>query len=112
MVVRLHTIVSETGFCKVIYEANIYLGGKSANSGFGQTDGAVWIRLYYQLSPEAVSKQTNMPEGHTVHRIARDHTETFASQKMIVASPQGRFETEAKKISGRHLIAAEALAST
>ncbi len=49
-----------------------------------------------------------MPEGHTVHRIARDHTQTFARQKMIVASPQGRFECQAKKLSGRHLIAAEA----
>jgi hypothetical protein len=51
VVVRLHTIVSETGFRKVIYEANIYLGGKSLNSGFGPTDGAVWIRLYYSQSP-------------------------------------------------------------
>lgn len=49
-----------------------------------------------------------MPEGHTVHRIARDHTTTFAGQKMIVASPQGRFEVESKKLSGRHLIGAEA----
>ena len=49
-----------------------------------------------------------MPEGHTVHRIARDHTKTFASQKMIVDSPQGRFADEAKKLCGRHLIRAEA----
>ena len=49
-----------------------------------------------------------MPEGHTVHRIARDHTQAFAGQQMIVTSPQGRFESESKKLSGRHLIAAEA----
>jgi len=49
-----------------------------------------------------------MPEGHTVHRIANDHTKAFANQKMIVTSPQGRFEQEAKKISGRHLIGLEA----
>lgn len=49
-----------------------------------------------------------MPEGHSIHRIARDHTKTFSNQKMIVSSPQGRFEAESQKISGRHLIAAEA----
>ncbi len=49
-----------------------------------------------------------MPEGHSIHRIARDHTKTFSYQKMIVSSPQGRFKTEATKISGRHLIGAEA----
>ena len=49
-----------------------------------------------------------MPEGHTVHRLARDHSKAFANQKMIVASPQGRFEAEAKKLCGRHLIGAEA----
>ncbi len=49
-----------------------------------------------------------MPEGHTVHRIARDHTKWFAGQKIILASPQGRFEDPAKKLCGRHLIRAEA----
>jgi endonuclease-8 len=60
------------------------------------------------VSIKTVSQQTKMPEGHTVHRIACDQTKTFASQKMIVVSPQGRFEAEAKKLSGRHLIGAEA----
>lgn len=50
----------------------------------------------------------SMPEGHSVHRIARDHSKLFARQKMIVTSPQGRFLEEAKKLSGRHLVAAEA----
>ena len=49
-----------------------------------------------------------MPEGHTVHRIARDHTRAFAGQKMIVTSPQGRFEDEAKLLSGRKLISVTA----
>ena len=44
-----------------------------------------------------------MPEGHTIHRIARDHHKWFAGQKLIVASPQGRFEDEAKKVSGKKL---------
>lgn len=49
-----------------------------------------------------------MPEGHTIHRLARDHTRQFAGQKMIVTSPQGRFESEAELLSGRKLLAAEA----
>ncbi|MEM9942783.1 MAG: Fpg/Nei family DNA glycosylase, partial [Planctomycetota bacterium] len=32
-----------------------------------------------------------MPEGHTIHRIARDHNKDFKGQKLIVTSPQGRF---------------------
>jgi len=44
-----------------------------------------------------------MPEGHTVHRIARDHEKAFAGQKMIVTSPQGRFESEADLLTGRKL---------
>ena len=44
-----------------------------------------------------------MPEGHTIHRIARDHQKWFAGQKLIVTSPQGRFEDEAKRVSGKKL---------
>ncbi len=50
----------------------------------------------------------NMPEGHTIHRLAIDHTKWFAGQTLVVTSPQGRFEKEAKKLSGKKLIAAEA----
>ncbi|KAA0917133.1 Fpg/Nei family DNA glycosylase [Dietzia sp. ANT_WB102] len=32
-----------------------------------------------------------MPEGHTLHRLARLHTEYFAGGLVRVASPQGRF---------------------
>jgi endonuclease-8 len=44
-----------------------------------------------------------MPEGHTIHRIARDHQKAFSGQKLIVSSPQGRFEEEAVKLNGRKL---------
>lgn len=44
-----------------------------------------------------------MPEGHTIHRIARDHQKWFAGSKVIVTSPQRRFEDEAKRISGKKL---------
>jgi endonuclease-8 len=44
-----------------------------------------------------------MPEGHTIHRICRDHQAWFAGQQLIVTSPQGRFEDEASLISGKRL---------
>ncbi|MEM7453334.1 MAG: DNA-formamidopyrimidine glycosylase family protein [Planctomycetota bacterium] len=44
-----------------------------------------------------------MPEGHTIHRIARDHTKWFAGQSLIISSPQGRFAEGAKKINGKQL---------
>jgi endonuclease-8 len=31
-----------------------------------------------------------MPEGHTIHRLARDHTRVLAGRMIRVASPQGR----------------------
>ena len=49
-----------------------------------------------------------MPEGHTIHRIARDHRKWFAEQSMIVCSPQGRFQSESKILSGRKLMDMEA----
>jgi endonuclease-8 len=44
-----------------------------------------------------------MPEGHTLHRLARDHQKWFAGQKLIVCSPQGRFAEEADQLSGMKL---------
>jgi endonuclease-8 len=36
-----------------------------------------------------------MPEGHTIHRAARDHARDLAGQRVRITSPQGRFDTEA-----------------
>ena len=33
-----------------------------------------------------------MPEGHTIHRAARDHEKALAGQALLVTSPQGRFD--------------------
>jgi endonuclease VIII len=49
-----------------------------------------------------------MPEGHTIHRLARDHTKHFVGQKVCVESPQGRFSAEAREISGKKLTEIEA----
>lgn len=49
-----------------------------------------------------------MPEGHTIHRIARDHGKRYAGQRLRVSSPQGRFKAGAKKLDGNSLERVEA----
>ena len=44
-----------------------------------------------------------MPEGHTIHRLARRHKAMFAGHEIIATSPQGRFAEGAELISGRVL---------
>lgn len=49
-----------------------------------------------------------MPEGHTLHALAgrlRDHV---VGERLLVASPQGRFAGEAAELDGRMLLASEA----
>ena len=41
-----------------------------------------------------------MPEGHTLHRLARLHQRRFAGEPVGVSSPQGRF-TDAALVDGR-----------
>ena len=41
-----------------------------------------------------------MPEGHTLHRLARLHQRRFAGAPVAVSSPQGRF-TGAASLTGR-----------
>ncbi len=48
-----------------------------------------------------------MPEGHTLHRLARDLREAFASQVVRVTSPQGRFAESAALLDGTELVDAE-----
>lgn len=49
-----------------------------------------------------------MPEGNTIHRLARMHTRDFAGRKVAVSSPQGRFAKEAERLDGRRFRTAEA----
>ncbi|MFD6447842.1 Fpg/Nei family DNA glycosylase [Promicromonospora sp. NPDC060204] len=49
-----------------------------------------------------------MPEGHTVHRLARTFDALFAEQVLRVSSPQGRFADGAGVLDGRRLVASEA----
>jgi formamidopyrimidine-DNA glycosylase len=49
-----------------------------------------------------------MPEGHTIHRIARDHGRLLAGRPLAVTSPQGRFESDAARVDGATLEQIEA----
>ena len=49
-----------------------------------------------------------MPEGHTLHRLARRHQRWYAGAPVAVSSPQGRFAAGAALVDGRVLQRAEA----
>ncbi len=49
-----------------------------------------------------------MPEGHTIHRVARDHRSRYVGQCLEVSSPQGRFRSGARKLDGLCLSSIEA----
>lgn len=49
-----------------------------------------------------------MPEGHTLHRLARDLRQAFAGDRVAVGSPQGRFEESAALLHGGVLADAQA----
>ena len=49
-----------------------------------------------------------MPEGHTIHRVARDHQRRYVQQTLAVSSPQGRFSSGGKKLNGGTLERVEA----
>ena len=44
-----------------------------------------------------------MPEGHTIHRIARDHAKLLVGRPIRVSSPQGRFAADADRVDGATL---------
>ncbi|MGK2882257.1 MAG: Fpg/Nei family DNA glycosylase [Mycobacterium sp.] len=49
-----------------------------------------------------------MPEGHTLHRLAKLHQREFAGRAVAVSSPQGRFSDGAAAVDGRVLKRASA----
>lgn len=50
-----------------------------------------------------------MPEGHSVHRIARQFARNFVGRVVEASSPQGRFAEGAALLSGRELLEARAV---
>ncbi|MEX0869237.1 MAG: DNA-formamidopyrimidine glycosylase family protein [Nitriliruptoraceae bacterium] len=49
-----------------------------------------------------------MPEGHTLHRLARDHHRWFAGTAVAVSAPQGGFAAAAAQLDGRAFTRAHA----
>ena len=49
-----------------------------------------------------------MPEGHTIHRLARRHSRLLRGQRLAADSPQGRFAEGAALLDGRELVATDA----
>jgi len=50
-----------------------------------------------------------MPEGHSVHRIARQFRQNFVGHRVAVSSPQGRFAEGAAVLDGRSVTDAKAV---
>ncbi|MEZ0446942.1 Fpg/Nei family DNA glycosylase [Cellulomonas sp. ICMP 17802] len=50
-----------------------------------------------------------MPEGHTVHRIARQLSTDLVGRRLAVSSPQGRFAAGAGRLDGQVLVSADAV---
>ncbi|MCA1942251.1 MAG: Fpg/Nei family DNA glycosylase [Yonghaparkia sp.] len=50
-----------------------------------------------------------MPEGHSVHRIARQFARHFVGERVHVSSPQGRFADGAALLDGRTMTASKAV---
>jgi len=49
-----------------------------------------------------------VPEGHSVHRLARQFQDVFGGQTLEVSSPQGRFVAGAKLLTGHTMVEAAA----
>jgi formamidopyrimidine-DNA glycosylase len=50
-----------------------------------------------------------MPEGHSVHRIARQFARHFTGVPVAVSSPQGRFAADAALLDGHTIVGAKAV---
>ena len=50
-----------------------------------------------------------MPEGHTIHRAARDHRRALSGQKLYVVSPQGKFSEGASLLDSKFCETVEAI---
>ncbi len=50
-----------------------------------------------------------MPEGHSVHRIARQFARNFVGKQVLASSPQGRFAAGSAEVSGQTMVDAWAV---
>jgi len=49
-----------------------------------------------------------VPEGHSIHRLARQFRDVFAGRRLAVTSPQGRFSAGAALLDGHTLVRSDA----
>jgi endonuclease VIII len=63
----------------------------------GKRNAAQYLRLNSQKSLDPGTQ--TMPEGHTIHRLALDHTRDLAGQVVTVESPQGRMADGAAAVN-------------
>ncbi|MFC9353579.1 Fpg/Nei family DNA glycosylase [Arthrobacter sp. NPDC057013] len=49
-----------------------------------------------------------MPEGHSIHRLARQFGDVFGGERLAVSSPQGRFSAGAALLDGHTMVHASA----
>jgi endonuclease-8 len=50
-----------------------------------------------------------VPEGHSIHRIARQFRANFVGHRIAASSPQGRFAAGAEQLDGRTMVASSAV---
>ena len=66
------------------------------------------VRAHACRAARARRTELGMPEGHTLHRLARLHQRRFGRAPVMVSSPQGRFVDGAAAVNGRILKKASA----
>src|SRR6478736_5173226 len=73
-------------------------------------NGASNVVLARLVSLDVASRADSpaMPEGHTVHRLARSLRDTLGSAPVTATSPQGRFEAGARLLDGEAIARSEA----
>lgn len=67
---------------------------------------ADWICAFVGFGHEPILDA--MPEGHVIHRLARELNAAFGGREVAVSSPQGRFSVEAAQLNAQVLVEAQA----
>lgn len=65
--------------------------------------------MYYEEVKKLICIwRLNLPEGHIIHRAAREHSRNLVGQEVLVSSPQGRFSDGARVLNGQRCLFVEA----